>query len=419
MSTDVSLAPNPFGAERLEDPYPLLASLRERSPIQRAEHPGGVESWLVLGHEEARAALKDARLSTDPRHAPDLFRRAGLLLGDADEPASLLTSDPPDHARLRKLVAGAFTPRRAEQRRGAIEQVVDGLLDEIAPRGRADLVADFAFPLPIIVITRLLGVPTEDRDAFRRWTHEMQTPADVPGAPARKRAGQQAMHEYLRALIAQRRAVLAGRAPSADDDFGTALIHAADERAVSEGELVGLFFELLIGGYETVANFLANAIYALLTHPEQRAYLQRQPERMADAVEELLRFDGSVLRAVPRVAIDDVELAGTRIPKGSLVTIVLGAGNRDPLAFERPAELDLSRPASRHLSFGHGIHFCPGAGLARVEADIGLSRLLLRFPDLAIDGEPRHRAAGVMRAFEALPVCFTTTTAVTPPKETP
>jgi cytochrome P450 len=419
MSPEVTLAPNPFGAEHLEDPYPLLASLRERSAIQRAEHPGGVESWLVLGNDEARAALKDARLSTDPRHAPDLFRRAGLLLGDAGEPASLLTSDPPDHTRLRKLVAGAFTPRRAELRRAAIEQVVGGLLDEIAPRGHADLVADFAFPLPIIVITGLLGVPTEDREAFRRWTHEMQTPAGAPDAPARKRAGQQAMHEYLRALIGQRRALPAAGTPSADDDFGTALIHAADERAVSEGELVALFFELLIGGYETVANFLANAIHALLTHPEQRAYLQQHPERMAQAVEELLRFDGSVLRAVPRVAIDDVELAGTRIPKGSLVTIVLGAGNRDPRAFERPAALDLSRPASRHLSFGHGIHFCPGAGLARVEAEIGLSRLLLRLPDLAIDGEPRHRAAGVMRAFEALPVCFTSTPAVTPPKETP
>jgi cytochrome P450 len=226
------------------------------------------------------------------------------------------------------------------------------------------------------------------------------------------------MHEYLEALIAERRAWLASGPPAADHDFGTALIHAADERAVSEGELIALFFELLIGGYETVANFLANAVHALLTHPEQRAYLQRHPERMPDAVEELLRFDGSVLRAVPRVAVADVELAGTRIPKGSLVTIVLGAGNRDPRAFERPAELDVARPARKHLSFGHGIHFCPGAGLARVEAEVGLSRLLLRFPDLGADGEARHRAAGVMRALQALPVRFTPTPASNP-RETP
>ncbi|MEA2129011.1 MAG: hypothetical protein QOJ85_1902 [Solirubrobacteraceae bacterium] len=418
MSAELTLAPNPFGAEHLEDPYPLLAQLRDGCAIQRAAHHGGVESWLVLGFEEVRTALKDARLSTDPRHAPELFRRAGLLLGDADEPASLLTSDPPDHTRLRKLVAGAFTPRRAEQQRTEIEQVVEELLDDIAPRGRADLVAEFAFPLPIIVITRLLGVPTGDRESFRHWTHEMQTPPSVPDAPARKRAAQQAMHAYLEALIAERRAWLASGPPGEDHDFGTALIHAADDRAVSEGELIALFFELLIGGYETVANFLANAVHALLTHPAQRAYLQRHPERMPGAVEELLRFDGSVLRAVPRVAVADVELAGTRIPKGSLVTIVLGAGNRDPRAFERPAELDVGRPARKHLSFGHGIHFCPGAGLARVEAEVALSRLLLRFPNLAADGEPRHRAAGVMRALHALPVRFTPTPAVNP-RETP
>lgn len=402
--------PSPFAPEHLQDPYAALAALRAGGPVQCVEGPAGVETWVVLGYEEVLAALRDERISTDPRHARDAFRRAGLVIeaeGD-DPPPSLLTSDPPDHTRLRRLVSRAFTPRRAAALRGEVQEIVDGLLDAIAPAGRADLVASLAFPLPVTVITRLLGVPTEDREDFRRWTMEMQTPPTVPDAAERKLAGKEAMHAYLRAFVDAKRAALV---PGADDDahadLASALVAAADsEGQLTEPELIALLEELLIGGYETAANFIANALRALLAHPAQLELLRREPDRTGDAVEELLRYDGSVLRAVPRAATADVTLGGTTIPAGSLVTIVLGAANRDPAHVPDADRLDVTRPPSRHLAFGHGIHFCPGAGLARVEAEVALAATVRRLPGLRLDGEARWRPAGVMRALEALPVAF-------------
>jgi cytochrome P450 len=404
------LAENPFSAQHLQDPYAPLAALRQGGPVCVTEHYGGVEAWLILGYEEARAALLDPNLSTDPRRAPDLFRRAGLIL-DASEvedgPTGLLTSDPPDHTRLRKLVVRALAPRAVERLRGEIQRTVDELLDRIAPAGRADLVASFAFPLPVIVVAGVLGIPSTDHDAFRTWTLEMQTPPSDPDAEARKRHGHHAMHEYLRRLIRDRRA---RRALSASEhDLGAALIASADEHdELSESELVALFMELLIGGYETVANFIANAILVLLGNSDAYARLRAQPELIPAAVEELLRFEGSVLRAVPRVAIRDVQIGDAVIPTGSLVTIVLAAANRDPASFAEPDRLTIDPHPRRHLAFGHGIHFCPGAGLARLELELALSTLLRRFPDLRLDAaaEIRWRPAGIMRALEALPVSF-------------
>jgi cytochrome P450 len=413
MATSPPLAENPFAPEHLQNPYEPLGALRDQGAIQRAAHHGGIDNWLILGFEEAREALRTPALSTDPSHARRVFRRAGLVIEREDEepPATLLTSDPPDHTRLRRLVARAFTPRRAQRLRSDIQRLVDELIDAVAAAGEADLVADVAFPLPVTVIARLLGVPEGDRDAFRRWTQEMQAPPQLDDAEARKLAGRDALHAYLRAYIDATRARLDPAA--ADDehpDLGSALIAAADRgEALSEPELVALLEELLIGGYETAANFIANALFALLVHPDQLDLLRREPERIPDAVEELLRYDGSVLRAVPRVAVEDVEIGGTTIPRGALVTIVLGAANRDARAHIDPDRLDIRRRGAHHVAFGHGIHFCPGAGLARVESEIALSTVIRRLEELRLACPPadvRWRPAGVMRALEALPVRF-------------
>lgn len=413
MTTQSALAKNPFAPEHLQDPYGALATLRDGGPVQRAEHRGGIENWLILGHDEVREALRNPHLSTDPRHAHEVFRKAGLIIEEnlAEAPATLLTSDPPDHTRLRRLVVRAFTPRRAQALRGDIQGVVDGLLDAVVADGEADLVAALAFPLPVIVIARLLGIPDEDRDDFRRWTLDMQTPLEVEGAAARKRAGKEGMHDYLRRFIAGKRASLEpGAEDDAQPDLASALIATADrEEELTEPELVALLEELLIGGYETAANFIANAVFALLVHPDQLTVLQREPARIHDAIEELLRFDGSVLRAVPRVAVEDMDVGGTRIPRGSLVTVVLGAANRDPDHYDDADELDVTRPAPKHMAFGHGLHFCPGAGLARVEAEIAIATTLRRLRGLRLAvpaAEVRWRPAGVMRALEALPVLF-------------
>jgi len=407
------MRPSPFAPEHLQDPYAALAALRDDGPVQRVEGPQGIPTFIVIGYHEVVAALRDGRFSTDPHHAHELFRRAGLVIESEgeDPPPSLLTSDPPDHTRLRKLVARAFTPRRAEALRGEIEDIAEELLDTIADTGHADLVDALAFALPVTVITRLLGIPSADRDAFRRWTVGMQTPSTAPDAAERKLASKEALHAYLRSFVAHKRATLDVHAEGdAHPDLASALIAAADEQhELTEPELVALLEELLIGGYETAANFIANAIFALLTHPDQLELLRREPERVADAVEELLRYDGSVLRAVPRVAVEDVELGGTTIPRGSLVTIVLGAANRDPEMFDQPDDLCVGRPHAKHLAFGHGIHFCPGAGLARVEAEIALRAVLQRLPGLRLDAPAeaiRWRPAGVMRALASLPVRF-------------
>jgi cytochrome P450 len=416
MATSPPLAKNPFAPEHLQDPYGALAALRDDGPVQRAEYRGGIDNWLVLGCDEARDALRSAALSTNPAHAHEVFRRAGLVIEHEGEqpPPSLLTSDPPDHTRLRRLVARAFTPRRAETLRDDIQEIVDGLLDAIAGTGRADLVQALAFPLPVTVIARLLGIPEDDREAFRRWTLEMQSPPELPDAHERKLAGKDAMHTYLRGFIGTKRELLEpGLQGDEHPDLASALIAASDDEGrLTEPELVALLEELLIGGYETAANFIANALFALLVHPDQLALLRRDPGRIPNAVEELLRYDGSVLRAVPRVAVEDVEIGGTTIPAGALVTIVLGAANRDPRHYDDPDRLDVARPTLRHAAFGHGIHFCPGAGLARVESEIALATVLRRLPDLRLAcaaAEVRWRPAGVMRALESLPVRFSPT----------
>ncbi|WP_188987788.1 cytochrome P450 family protein [Saccharopolyspora thermophila] len=400
--------------EFLTNPYPSYARLREAGPVHRVQGPMGVEIWLVTRYEEARAALADDRLAKSLAHAPQWMRDQKLVSGEDEGVAgrNMLDTDPPDHTRMRRLVAKAFTRRRIDRLRPRIEQITGELLDGMARQREVDLIAALAFPLPITVICELLGVRLEDRDDFREWTRMMLTaPLTEEGAAQRERA-RRIREQYLATLIAQARARV-DHAIDPDDqpDLISALVVAADERdQLSERELLGMVQLLLIAGHETAVNLIGNGMLALLTHPDQLRLLRDEPDLLAGAIEELLRYDGPVERATPRFATEDVELGGVTIPKGSAVLVGLAAADRDPAHTPGAEELDITRADRGHLAFGHGIHYCLGASLARLEGQVAIGGLLRRFPELALGCAPEELRwrpggpVGILRGLEALPV---------------
>jgi cytochrome P450 len=311
--------------------------------------------------------------------------------------SSMLVLNPPDHTRLRRLVSGAFTARRVQALRPAVARMVDDLLD--AMTGEVDFIGAFAFPLPVNVIGELLGVPAEDRAQFqplvRDWTQIMEvlTP-DVVSHADRAAA---AIRDYLADLVAQRR-----RRPSGD--LISALIAAGEVGdRLSEDELITMSGLLFAAGFETTSNLLANGLAALLAHPQQLRLLRERPDLGQAAVEELVRFDSPV-QLITRVVADPVELGGTEVAEGERVVAYLGAGNRDPERFADPDELRLDRADNAPLSFGGGIHYCLGAPLARLEAQVALPALARRFPRLALAGAPEHRDSLSIKGFSRLPV---------------
>lgn len=395
-----------FTPEFSRDPNPTYATLRAERPICPVTSPR-FDSFLITRYDDAKVALSDPRLSKD-LYGPDEKYRKIFGANSAALNKNMLHSDPPEHTRLRRLVSQAFTPRRIEALRPSTTQVVAGLIDSIASRGSADLMHDFALPLPVTVICDLLGVPVGEREEFFELADVIRTRGTAGRGSEEDRAAvqdaQQALADYLGGLIARKRAY-----PS--EDLLSALITARDEGSkLSERELVSSAFLLLFAGHQTTADFLGNAIVALLTHPDQLALLLERPDVLPTAVEELLRFDGSVPVASPRVALEDVEYRGVHIPAGSIVTVVLNAANRDPEHFAVPDKLDLTRNYNPHLAFGHGIHFCLGLSLARMEAQIALNTLLRRLPDLALAVAPeqlrRPPAASPFRGLLELPVTF-------------
>ncbi|MFG2333116.1 cytochrome P450 [Streptomyces sp. NPDC048604] len=359
------------GADFTANPYPYYAKMREAGPVHRVRMTDGTEVWLVVGHEEARAALNDPRLSKSPSVL-------GLTMLDEELIGpNLLVLDPPDHTRLRKLVAGEFTARRVEGLRPRVQSLTEELVDAMAPAGRADLVDALAFPLPIIVICELLGVPAADRDTFRRWSNEVVTPS---GAGAELEAIE-GLAAYLDALVEDKRA----SAPA--DDLLSALVRARAEDGdrLSLPELRGLAYLLLIAGHETTVNLIGTTVRALLTHPEQLAAVRAEPELLDGAIEEALRWEGPVETATYRFSRESVTLGGTEIPAYQPVLVSLASPGRDPGRFPDPDRFDLRRDARGHLAFGHGIHYCLGAPLARLEARIAIRTLLDRFPRLELD----------------------------------
>ncbi|MFJ6948102.1 cytochrome P450 [Streptomyces wuyuanensis] len=388
------------------DPFPLYRLLREEGPVRRAVIAGGVEAWLVTRYEDGLAALSDARLSSDVRDASDPRLMQQLPSTERESMVSnMLRSDPPDHTRLRRLVSKAFTARRVAEMRPRIQEITDRLLDELLPTGRAELVADFALPLPVTVISELLGVPLDDRHEFQRWTDDMVLRrAEMPD-PAAVDAAWRQMRGYLTGLIAEKRA-------RPEDDLLSALITARDEeRRLNEDELIAMAFLLLVAGYITTVNLIGSGVAALLAHPDQLALLRDDPELLPGAIEEFLRYDGPVNPGIARFAREDVEIAGVTVPRGATVLIASAIADRDPSRFADPDRLDVTRHDNAHLAFGHGIHYCLGAPLARLEGQIAIGTVLRRLPDLALAVRPEELEwrPGGLRGPARLPVTFTAT----------
>jgi cytochrome P450 len=370
----------------LADPHPVYADWRATGPVRRERLPSGAYPWLITRYEDARQALSDPRLSKAFPEATGAFTR------------HMLNADPPDHTRLRRLVSAAFTARRIEGLRPRIEQITDGLLDAMSGHERIDLIDAFAFPLPIQVICELIGVPDGDRDSFRTWSTVI-----VGGSaePERVPAALESMAGYIRALLAERRA-------HPGDDLLSGLIEVRDQSdRLSSDELSAMVFLLLVAGHETTVNLIGNGVFLLLGEPHRWERLRADPAGLPNAIEEFLRFEGPVETSTYRLATEDVEIGGTLIPAGDPVLVVLLSANRDAARFPDAAELRLDRPQNPHLAFGHGIHYCLGAPLARLEAQVAFAKLSARYPGLRLAAEPDElhwRPGMLIRGLRHLPV---------------
>jgi cytochrome P450 len=389
------------------NPYRVYAELRSRAPVHRVELPDGRGVWLITRYDDVLAVLKDTRFVKDWRNAltPEQLSQVPPI-PPVMEPLSrnMLDMDPPDHERLRALVSKAFTPRLVERMRPRVQAIADALLDEVLDRGEMDLIDDYAFPLPITVIAELLGVPAEDSNNFREWSD-----AAVSGNSSQEYLEEiliphmTAFTDYLRALFEEKR-------KNPRDDLVSALVRAEEAGVrLSEDELLGMVFLLLVAGHETTVNLIGNGVLALLQHPDQLRKLRDDPSLIKPAVEELLRYDGPVEASTERFAKEDVDMGGTVIPKGEMVLVVLASADHDPERFADPDELDITRADNRHLAFGKGIHHCLGAPLARMEGQIAISTLLKRMPNLRLKCSADSlswRPGLILRGLRGLPVEF-------------
>ncbi|GGU72988.1 cytochrome P450 [Streptomyces albospinus] len=384
----------PFDESSFHDPYPTYARLRSEGPVHHIALPDGSPVWLVTREEDVRAGLTDARLSVNKAHSRNGYQ--GFSLPPALD-ANLLNIDPADHLRLRRLVSKGFTPRHTERLRARVVTAAHRLADELAELAHADLVKAFANPLPLVVIGDLLAVPEADRSTFSGWVGAMFAP-DYPGHTADAIAH---IHRYLVDLIATRRAH-----PS--DDMLSSLIAARDdEDRLSENELVSLAFLILMTGSESAQHVISGGMLTLLRHPEQRDELRARPELMPQAVEELLRYAHPNQMAIRRFPTEPVDIAGTRIPPGDTVLLCLASAHRDPARYPDPDRFDIHREGTAQLALGHGIHYCLGAPLVRLEISTALTTLLHRFPRLRLavpEDQLEWRASFRSHALRRLPV---------------
>ena len=399
----VAVQYNPFTPDAQADPYPLYHQLRNEQPVHWSEL---MEAHVCSRYDDVVAVLRDPRFSADRRRARSRFVQAAAEMeqnaGPFFQAQTMLTSDPPQHTRLRGLVNKAFTARRVESLRPHIQEIVDELLDAVQGKRELDVIWDLGYPLPVIVIAELLGVPSGHREQFKHWSDGIVGTLGSPfAAPEVQQRAFQSMTElaaYFRDVIEERR-----RAPQ--DDLISALIAAEEQgQALSEEELLATLILLLVAGNETTTNLIGNGTLALLRHPDQLARLRADPSVAESAVEELLRYDSPV-QATGRVAMEDVEVGGTLVREGQVAFLLLGAANRDPAVFPDPDRLDLTRRDNRHVAFGYGIHFCLGAPLARIEAQVALPSLLARFPSLRLATEELDWSGGlILRGLKKLPV---------------
>ena len=373
---------NPFLPEFRIDPYPTYRRLQAKHRVYANRLLG---SYVLPHYDDIVAVLADSRFSVD-RPQADIFQRLQPFRGlspafvDAIQSALLMT-DPPRHTRLRRLVNKAFTPRVVEGLRTRVQALVDEMLDAVAARGEMELIHDLAYPLPVTVIAELLGIPIDDRVRFKHWSDTLAGLLD----PLQATEGFGPTERAFNEITTYMRPIFAARRDAPRDDLISALVAVEDEgQRLTETELMALTMLILGAGHETTTNLIANAVLALLRHPDQRRRLQDDPSLIGSAVEEFLRYDSPV-QLTDRVATVDCEIAGRRIPRGRVVVLLIGAANRDPARFPDPDRFDITRKDNQHLSFGYGAHFCLGAALARVEAQIAIATLLRRFPDF--DGE--------------------------------
>ena len=395
---------NPFTPEAKADPYPLYRSLREADPVH---HSPLLDLWVLSRHKDVTFVLKDDRFSADRRKSTNPLAVQARKLqeeGPFAQANTMLSADPPEHTRLRGLVGKAFTPRRIEEMRPRIQQIVDTLLDDVQDQDEFDLIEQLSYPLPVIVIAEMLGIPAENRAEFKRWSDDLVAtlagPGTTPDAIERAQSSAQEMASYFQAVIAERR-----KEPR--DDLLSAMI-AAEERGdvLSEEELLATCMLLLAAGNETTTNLIGNGMLALLRNEDQLDKLLGDPSLMDSAVEEMLRYDGPV-QATARTADADVEIDGHTIEKGKMLFVLLGAANRDPAAFPDPETFDITRDDNNHVAFGNGLHFCLGAPLARMEAQIAFRTLFERRgkPQL-VEGEPEWGGNFILRGLARLPLAF-------------
>ncbi|MET8870471.1 cytochrome P450 [Nocardia sp. NPDC004604] len=388
-------------------PYAFYAELRAEGPVHAIELSSGVRAWLVVDLDAAREALRDPSIRKDP-HTEASRRARGLPTGDTGVGAvnarlsyHLLNTDPPEHARLRRLVTPAFAPARIEALAPRVLAIADELLDRMAADGgRVDLLSEYAFPLPITVICELLGVPVADRAEFREWSRIIVEPSTATEEEMRQATA--AIADYFERLIARRRAEGLG------EDLVSDLIAAkADGDRLTDDELTSMVFLILVAGHETTVNLIGNTVLTLLSDPARYRALHGNPEDVPALIEEMLRYDGPVNVATLRYTTAPITLGDIEIPADELVLVALGSANHDERRFNAAADFDPRRPASGHLAFGHGIHYCLGAGLARLEARIAITRLVERCPDLRLaadGGELRWRESILIRGLHDLPV---------------
>ncbi|RSM86105.1 cytochrome P450 [Kibdelosporangium aridum] len=404
MTTTENPINYPFEGAGPDDYVALVPSsvrdgLADDEPLVRVRLAYGGEAWVARRYEDVKVVLADLRFSRSAAIGKDVPRSDPWIREDH----SILDMDPPDHTRLRKLVLKAFTTRRVEMLRPRAQQIVDTLLDEMIAKGApGDLMEGLSWPLPMTVNCEMLGVPYEDRAKLREWTDA--SVALTALTPEEARAGLQSLYDYMSALLEKRR-------DDPRDDLLTAMMQAREDNdRLEHDEIVQLAVMLLITGHESTSYQFGNVIFNLLTHPDELAKLRANPDLVNNAVEELLRFtplassDGFI-----RIAKEDIELGNTTIRAGEGVFVDLDAANRDPRRFDDPLELRIDRESARHISFGHGVHHCLGAQLARMEFQVELSTLIRRFPDLALAVDPKDlpwRHGRLVRGLNELPVTW-------------
>lgn len=379
-------------------PHDALTPLREAGPIHRVKLPNGMPVWLITRYAEVREVLSDLRLSNQEQ-VDSLDRGALSPQVRAAMSTSMLRVDPPNHTRLRKLVAAAFAPRRIQALRPRVQQLTGELLDRLAVAGTvADLVAQYAFPLPIQVICELLGVPAGDRDNYRDWANAFTAGLGSAVFPVQE---VNSFVEHLRGLVARKRV-------EPDDALLSALIAARDQTdRLSEDELTSAAFLLIIAGHETTTNLISNGIYLLLRDPDRAQRIRAHPRELDPAIEEFLRYESPVPVASLRIATQPLDLFGVEVAAEDMIMVSLLSANRDSSVFTEPTAFRMDRDPNPHLAFGHGIHFCIGAPLARLQAQIAIGQFLARFPRARLAITPdteRWRPGIITRGLTSLPV---------------